>query len=336
MSRPDGGFISAGVSASWTSAPGVWSMRDVAPPVKSVVWPASYLLASFPSAAAAYSVRRLSKSYTGYCMRIRRTSDNSTIDIGFLGDGTLDTSAITTFIGASSATVTTWYDQSGNGNNATQTTAANQPHIVNSGSIITTNSKPSIDFTLNSGAPTCLDASISSTNTNWAAFGVAMMKSYVNPILRWQYGRWISIGKSENQDYNNTSSTLGFITPQWASWNALTPAGISGSTGTPILSAVGYNAGFRGVFMQYNIPGILSIGKSGSSVTVGFNTLISDTLTQAGTLNGNTLRIGANVNWTEANSNLYGTISEVIYYQSDKSSSRNNIINAINSYYKCF
>ena len=41
--------------------------------------------------------------------------------------------------------VTTWYDQSGNGYNATQATAANQPKIVSSGSLITNNGKAAIE-----------------------------------------------------------------------------------------------------------------------------------------------------------------------------------------------
>jgi len=42
--------------------------------------------------------------------------------------------------------VSQWYDQSGNGNPAMQTTAANQPKIVDGGSLVTRNSKPSILF----------------------------------------------------------------------------------------------------------------------------------------------------------------------------------------------
>ena len=41
--------------------------------------------------------------------------------------------------------VTTWYDQSLS-NNATQTTATNQPKIVSAGSLVTENGKPAIDF----------------------------------------------------------------------------------------------------------------------------------------------------------------------------------------------
>lgn len=104
------------------------------------------LLDSYPGAAAAYSVRLLKSTYTGSAIRVRRSSDNAESDIGFSG-GNLDTSALTTFCGAGNGFVTTWYDQSGNGNNATQTTAANQPQIVSSGSVINVNSKPSLQFT---------------------------------------------------------------------------------------------------------------------------------------------------------------------------------------------
>ena len=43
--------------------------------------------------------------------------------------------------------VETWYDQSDNGNNATQATAGNQPAIVQNGGICTSNSSPSVFFT---------------------------------------------------------------------------------------------------------------------------------------------------------------------------------------------
>jgi len=42
--------------------------------------------------------------------------------------------------------VTTWYDQSGNGNNAVQNTATQQPQIVSAGVLVEENGKPAIDF----------------------------------------------------------------------------------------------------------------------------------------------------------------------------------------------
>jgi hypothetical protein len=101
------------------------------------------LLDNYPGAKRAYSIRKLSSSYSGSCMRIRRSSDNSEQDIGFV-NGELDTAAISTFISSSNAFVTIWYDQSGNGVNATQSTALSQPQIAANGVIWTINSKPTI------------------------------------------------------------------------------------------------------------------------------------------------------------------------------------------------
>lgn len=67
------------------------------------------------SAISAQSFRKLISSYSGPCIQVRRLSDNTTQDIGFDGNGNLDTSAISSFCGASVGTVAKWYDQSGNG-----------------------------------------------------------------------------------------------------------------------------------------------------------------------------------------------------------------------------
>ena len=103
------------------------------------------LLDLYPSAAAAYSVRLLRSAYSGSAIRVRRSSDNAEQDIGFSG-ANLDTTALTTFCSGTNGFVTTWYDQSGSGVNATQTTAVNQPQIVSSGNILLQNVKPTIVF----------------------------------------------------------------------------------------------------------------------------------------------------------------------------------------------
>jgi hypothetical protein len=95
--------------------------------------PVTPLLDTYPNAAAAYSLRKLSTVYTGNAIRVRRSNDNAEQNIGFTPLGDLDTTSLLSFCGSSNGFVTTWYDQSGNGNNATQTTPANQPQIVTSG-----------------------------------------------------------------------------------------------------------------------------------------------------------------------------------------------------------
>ena len=78
------------------------------------------------------SLRKLSDSYSGNCIKVRRSSDNTTLDVGFTGGlGTwVDDSAINTFIGGGTGYVDTWYDQSGNGYNVAQTTLTYQPVLV--------------------------------------------------------------------------------------------------------------------------------------------------------------------------------------------------------------
>jgi trimeric autotransporter adhesin len=95
--------------------------------------------------AVAYSLRRLYSSYTGAAIRVRRSSDNAQIDIGFIGEH-LDVFTLLVFVGNGSGFVTAWYDQSGNGRHATQTDPARQPRIVNNGVIETQNGRPAVVF----------------------------------------------------------------------------------------------------------------------------------------------------------------------------------------------
>jgi hypothetical protein len=93
--------------------------------------------------AAAYSVRKVVSSYTGSAMMVQSASVSQSI--GFDANGNLDTASLASFAGSGDAFVKIWYDQSGNGRDATQTTLANQPQIVSGGSVITLNGKPSIE-----------------------------------------------------------------------------------------------------------------------------------------------------------------------------------------------
>lgn len=103
-----------------------------------------YLLDTYSSATAAYSLRLLRSTYSGSAIRVRRSDDNEEQDIGFRNDE-LDTSTLETFSLGSDCFVTTWYDQSEDGNNATQLTASRQPKIVSNGTTITENGKPILE-----------------------------------------------------------------------------------------------------------------------------------------------------------------------------------------------
>lgn len=103
----------------------------------------SLLLDTYSGATAAYSLRKLSSVYTGNCIRVRRSSDNTEQNFGFVSN-VLDTASLLTFVGAGNGFITTWYDQSGNAKNITQTTAISQPRIVNSGTLDVVNGKPAV------------------------------------------------------------------------------------------------------------------------------------------------------------------------------------------------
>jgi hypothetical protein len=71
----------------------------------------------------------------------------SDVIVSFVGD-VVDTSTLVSFCVAGGGTqhgdVVTWYDQSGNGRNLTNSTLSQQPRIVSSGAVINENSKPAI------------------------------------------------------------------------------------------------------------------------------------------------------------------------------------------------
>ena len=126
---------------------------------------ASYLLDTYTGAAAAYSLRKLRVAYTGNAIRVRRSSDNTSQDIGFNADGNLDKASMLSFVGAGNGFVSNWYDQSTYGYNITQSTAINQPQIVLNGSVILLNSKPSIWFTYSDPIRPGTATVLSNTNT---------------------------------------------------------------------------------------------------------------------------------------------------------------------------
>jgi hypothetical protein len=107
------------------------------------------LLDTIPSNIA-YSVRKLSSSYSGSCMRVRRDSDDTETDIGFV-DGWLDEAAIASFCGASNGYVSIMYDQSGNGRDASEQSDndAREPQIYDGVSVFQSNGKPTLKRVIN-------------------------------------------------------------------------------------------------------------------------------------------------------------------------------------------
>lgn len=96
--------------------------------------------------AAAYAVGAvISPIYKTKCVEVRDSGGQTATTFysaAAVADGRL-TAAIG---GTDNGLVRTWYDGSRNGNNATQTTDANQPTLVNAGTLVTENSVATLDF----------------------------------------------------------------------------------------------------------------------------------------------------------------------------------------------
>jgi hypothetical protein len=103
--------------------------------------------------------------------------------------------------------VRTLYDQSGNANNAQQTTASLQPIIISSGSIVTDNGEPAIDFR---GADYYL--TLLSTITSQWAFGVQNATAIDNAV-NYLYG-----GAGEGYHVGGTTGSI-------TGWGAFSAAG---------------------------------------------------------------------------------------------------------------
>ena len=102
------------------------------------------LLEMYPGASAAYSLRPISRwGFFNDIVTVRRSSDNA--ESGFLW-WEIAGSVATTWTGANDGFVKTWFDQSGNGLNATQTVLGDQPKLVLSGVLNVQDEKPAIKF----------------------------------------------------------------------------------------------------------------------------------------------------------------------------------------------
>jgi hypothetical protein len=145
------------------------------------------VLDSYPSSAAAYSLRALSSTYTGPLVRVRRASDNAESDFYALYDGGLDVSGLSNFCVGTDGFVATWYDQSGNGANVSQTTAANQPQIVSLGSVILENGVPALLF---DGA----NDNLSRQNFSWVNYSMFSTHKSNKAGVIWQNGNQNGVG----------------------------------------------------------------------------------------------------------------------------------------------
>jgi hypothetical protein len=92
--------------------------------------------------AAAYGFRRMATSYTGPLIKIRNQDTLSSMDIGYIDNGELDQATMLAFLGSANGTISTWYDQSGNGRDI----GGGLPSLVSSGTVDSVNGYPAAAF----------------------------------------------------------------------------------------------------------------------------------------------------------------------------------------------
>lgn len=259
--------------------------------------PTNLLLDDYPGAAAAYSVRKLDKDYTGFAMEIRRASDNATQNIGFVGEN-LDVTSINTFCTGTTCTVRTWYDQSGNGRDAIQTIVANQPLIYASGSVRTTGTKPSIYATVDD---VLKNSSITKTSENTL---IAAYQHYQSPTNVYNF----VIDLNRDRAY---------------SFQSVFAYNVASNTGNYSASINPFVYQITSIFFKsassFYVNGVLA-GSGSLTVTPGSGILYLGSRAELGS--------------TLQSSNDY---QEIIYYATDiGNTNRAAIENNINSYYSIY
>jgi len=261
------------------------------------------LLDGYSGAAAAYSLRKLRAAYTGSAIEVRRTNLD-VADIGFTSTGELDTTALLAFTGTGSLNdgfITTCYDQSGNGNNATQTPALNQPQIVSSGSVILENGKAAVDF--NGSGHQLVTTSAITANQPTTQFGVGRINPSYSTGKNYTFASSDNAGNRQHFFYRSTA--------QYAIFSGFSLEGTGGTTSVQFVFVALFNSPNSNLYFNNSL--IIS-GNSGVQ-NFGSNLILGN---QSG-----------NFPW-------YGKQQEFVFYGSDQSSNRTGIETNINSYYNIY
>ena len=260
-----------------------------------------FLLDTYPGAAAAYSVRKLSSTYSGSAMRVRRTvAPFDEQDIGFDSNGDLDTAAITSFGGSDSLTVSVWYDQSGGSNDASQATATAQPQIYDGTAVITENGKSALDFT----ATRTLQSGNVITDQNVSCIGVATAITQIQTVQA-----LVSAQSSYNVGYELT-----YVTPNM-SWKCRSSdLDVAQSQDAQSLIFADYN----GASQELAVNGSNSTQSSVQTFSVTDDLMIGSR------------RAGLQQQpWG-------GTMQEIIIYNTSQSTNRTGIESNVNTYFSIY
>jgi hypothetical protein len=286
------------------------------------------LLDQYSGSSAGYSLRKIRTAYSGSAIRVRRSNDNTEQDIGFTSAGDLDTASLKTFVGANSGFVTTWYDQSTNARNATQTTAANQPRIINAGTVERENGKPSIRLDGTN------DGLIISTAISLTSHSIFDVKSTTNTITSSTTAIFLYSGEfAFSASYDETIYGYGSVTANLTNERQFFITS-SPSINPSIATVLGYGQ------TSNNISGqkLNSVFYNGNTT---FNFYENNSLITLSTSVGGGFTSARNpkdikcIGYRFSNSTGFfnGKLQEIIIYGSDQSSNRTGIETNINSYY---
>ena len=261
------------------------------------------------NAAAAYSLRRLKNSYNGAAIRVRRSNDNSEIDIGFDQNGELNESDLTSFVGVNNGFVTTWYDQTSSGNPLLQASTGQQPRIVSAGVVNKQNNKPAINFI--QASSTILVLANSSLFQQGPFTFAAVIGTH---------------GTGGSQDFFGTRNGNG------AGWSWLYRT--SPRYGFANIAVGEVNNPIAAISQHLIFLTRTGTNTSGTNFMV-FNGTYTSSATLIGLATGTNFVVGfggANGGQGYLNGNFY----ELIAYSEDKSSNRLSIESDINNYYKIY
>ena len=282
----------------------------------------SYLLDDYPSSTSVYgySLRKLTNDYSGSAIRVRRDNDNAESDIGF-SSNELDTDALTTFVGSNNGYVTTWYDQGGLGNNIVNATASIQPLIVSSGTVRTTDSKPSIYFN-STRRDKLTGARINELHNGTKCFVAALVKSGTNTTARQ------NIIATLNDLSSNRGYTLHLITNSDEIRSRV-------RNGTALVSN-NITAGDYPENNRYLITDILDVNNATaanrSTLNVNNSSNINNNTNTATASTANSSR-GLMIGGMTSDSFFRGDMQEIIVYTSDQSSNKAGITENINNHH---
>lgn len=261
------------------------------------------LLNTYPTLGDGFScARKLDKNYAGGSLRVRRSSDSTELDIGFINND-LDIADLLAFTGGGDGFIRTLYGQQ-NSINLNQTNTSFQPKIVSSGSLITEHGKPAMLF---DGAGDYLTAG-------------NMLNSIDGTILGFSVG--------------DLTSTGGFLFGKSIAANEGNRYGVfttAGSTRAQLRTNTNANADTTSASLYGKKLFTINYDKLKTDLSV--NNAIVSTTNLSGSLSTSTRDFEVGRFSGSSSFNLNGTCQEIVMYLTDNSSNITGIQNNIIGYY---